>query len=38
MANVHGFNDINNNRPGQNNGIRQPMMGNFQQDSTNVMS
>jgi hypothetical protein len=37
MANVHGFNDINN-RANQNNGIRQPMMGNYQQDSNNIMN
>lgn len=36
MANVHGFNDINQNGGNRNNGIRQPMMGNM--DSSNLMS
>ncbi len=32
MANVHGINDLNNNRP-QNNGLRQPMIGGGQDSS-----
>lgn len=27
MANVHGFNDLNNNRPNRDNAMREPMMG-----------
>lgn len=27
MANVHGFNDLNNRPNGNNNGLRQPMIG-----------